>query len=173
VTGPVFAPGKIIAVLNAHRVEYVVVGGFAAQVYGARRPTRDIDVVPRTTRENLARLVAALRELHAGIRGDDLPDGLPFDTDPAALNGQKMLNLRTPFGDVDLTFTPAAFPGGYDDLAPRAHAFAVGDVVMHFADLADVIASKEAAGRPKDTVALPELYRLQAQARPGISRPEL
>jgi hypothetical protein len=162
VTGPVFAPGKIIAVLNAHRVEYVVVGGFAAQVYGARRPTRDIDVVPRTT-----------RELHAGIRGDDLPDGLPFDTDPAALNGQKMLNLRTPFGDVDLTFTPAAFPGGYDDLAPRAHAFAVGDVVMHFADLADVIASKEAAGRPKDTVALPELYRLQAQARPGISRPEL
>lgn len=92
---PGFDPAKIIAVLDAHHVEYVVVGGFTAQAYGARRPTRDIDVVPRTSTQNLQRLIAALKELRAGIRVDDLPDGLPFDTDPDALAGHAMLNLRT------------------------------------------------------------------------------
>lgn len=164
-SGPSFDPQKITSVLDAHRVEYVVVGGFAAQVYGAARPTRDIDVVPRTTTGNLRRLVAALKELRAGIRVDELPDGVPFDTDSDALRGQKMLNLRTRYGDLDLTFTPAAFPHGYDDLAARAQRFAVGDVVVRVAALADVIASKEAAGRPKDTMALPELYRLHAAMR--------
>jgi hypothetical protein len=165
VSDPGFDPAKIIAVLDAHHVEYVVVGGFAAQAYGARRPTRDIDVVPRTSTQNLQRLIAALKELRAGIRVDDLPDGLPFDTDPDALAGHAMLNLRTPFGDVDLTFTPAAFPRGYDELAPRARTFTVGTLTVRFADLGDVIASKEAAGRPKDTAALPELYQLQAAQR--------
>lgn len=178
--GSSFDPQKITSILDAHRVEYLVIGGFAAQAYGAKRPTRDIDVVPRTTSENLTRLVAALKELHAGIRVDGVPDGVAFDTDPAALRTQKMLNLRTPYGDLDLTFVPAAFPNGYDDLAARAHRFAVGDVVIQVADLADVITSKEAAARPKDTLALPELYQLlqaaghSAQARrppepPGIS----
>jgi len=49
-------------------------------VHGAVRPTKDIDVAPATTTENLTRLVAALRELNAGIRVDEMLEGLPFDT---------------------------------------------------------------------------------------------
>ncbi len=49
----------MLAVLDRHHVEYVVVGGFAANVHGAVRPTKDIDVAPATTTENLARLAAA------------------------------------------------------------------------------------------------------------------
>lgn len=144
----------------------MVVGGYAAQTYGATRVTEDIDVVPRTTHDNLTRLAAALKELHAGIRVDESPEGLPFDTDAAALLGQKMLNLRTPHGNLDLTFTPAAFPNGYDDLSPRAHEFMLGSVVVRFADLADVITSKETAGRPKDADALPELYDIARRQPP-------
>jgi hypothetical protein len=109
--------------------------------------------------------VRELNELHAGIRVNDLPEGLPFDTDADALLTQKMLNLRTPHGDLDLTFTPAAFPNGYDDLYPRAREFLLGGVVVRFADLDDVIAGKEAAGRQKDAAALPELYEI-ARRRP-------
>jgi hypothetical protein len=72
----------MLAVLDRHHVDYVVVGGFAANVHGAVRPTKDIDVAPATTMENLTRLAAALRELKAGIRVDELPEGLPFDTTP-------------------------------------------------------------------------------------------
>jgi hypothetical protein len=42
------------------------------------RPTQDVDVAPATTVENLTRLTAALRELDAKIRVDELPDGLPL-----------------------------------------------------------------------------------------------
>ena len=122
-TGPVFNPRALLAALDHHEVEYVVVGGYAANLHGAVRPTKDIDVAPATTTENLMRLVAALRELNAGIRVDELPDGLPFDTSAEALKGMTMLNLRTSFGDLDLTFSPAGFPGGYADLIGRAGEF--------------------------------------------------
>jgi len=51
----------------------------AARQYGARRSTYDIDIAPSMELGNLQRLSAALRELGAGIRVDDLPDGLPSD----------------------------------------------------------------------------------------------
>jgi len=107
-----------------------VVGGFAANVYGAVRPTKDIDVAPATTTQNLTRLAAALRELKAGIRVDEMPKGLPFDTSAEALKGMRMLNLRSEFGDLDLTFSLAGFPGGYADLIGRAgeHLFDRTDV---------------------------------------------
>src|ERR1700682_1017617 len=90
-----FDPQRVVEVLNRHQVEYVLVGGYAAQLYGARRPTYDIDITPSTTLENLHRLSAALRELGAGIRVDDLAEGLPFDCSAESLRGTQILNLRT------------------------------------------------------------------------------
>lgn len=45
---PAFDAAHIIATLNRHNVEYVIVGGYAANIYGAVRPTQDIDVTPKT-----------------------------------------------------------------------------------------------------------------------------
>jgi transcriptional regulator with XRE-family HTH domain len=56
VTG--FDPRRIVKVLNRHHVEYVLVGSYAAQLYGARRPTYDVDITPSTSQENLQRLAA-------------------------------------------------------------------------------------------------------------------
>jgi hypothetical protein len=98
-----FDPRRIVEVLDRHDVEYVVVGGYAAQLYGSRRPTSDIDITPSTTQDNLERLSAALRELHAAIRVDDQPEGLPFNCTGESLRGMHLLNLRTAAGDLDLT----------------------------------------------------------------------
>lgn len=96
-----------------------------------------------------------------------MPDGLPFSTSAEALAGQRMLNLQTTYGELDLTIRPAAFEGGYDELAPRALRRSVGNVQVRIAALADVIRSKETAGRRKDQEALPELYQLAgAPAQP-------
>ncbi|MDP9092559.1 MAG: hypothetical protein M3N95_06335 [Actinomycetota bacterium] len=161
-TSPELDAHRIFDVLDRHHVDYVVLGGYAAQLYGARRPTTDVDVAPATTEDNLTRLVAALRELQAGIRVNDVPDGLPFDTSADALRGMKMLNLRTPHGDMDLTFSPAGFPAGYDDLIGHARPHLVDGVTVQVAALNDIITSKTAAGRQKDLQALPELRRLAA-----------
>lgn len=163
-TEPDFDPAAILAALDRHHVDYVLVGGYAANLHGAVRPTRDIDVTPATTADNLARLVAAMRDLQAGIRVDELPDGLPFDTSAEALRGVNMLNLRTVHGDLDLTFKLAGFPAGYDDLIGQASRHLVAGITVQVAALEDIISSKTEAGRQKDLLALPELRRLAADA---------
>lgn len=161
--GQQFDPVPLLAVLEWHRVEYVVVGGYAAVIYGATRPTEDIDITPATTEENLARLAAALEELGARIRTDVVPEGMPFSASAESLRGVRMLNLRTAHGMLDLTFTPAG-TSGFDDLRRSATLRSVGGVRVRVAALEDIIRSKEAAGRRKDQAALPELYELAGRA---------
>lgn len=156
----VFDAEPILAVLDRHGVEYVIVGGYAARMHGSTRPTRDVDVTPATTRENLDRLAAALQELDARIRTDAVPEGLAFSTSAEALVGHRMLNLQTRHGELDLTIRPAGFEGGYDELVARSIHRSIGQIRVRVAALADVIRSKEIAARDKDIRALPELYRL-------------
>jgi hypothetical protein len=160
-----FDPRRIVKVLDRHHVEYVLVGGYAAQLYGARRPTYDIDITPSTTRENLDRPSAALRELSAGIRVDDQPEGLPFDCTGESLRGMQLLNLRTAAGDLDLTFVPAGFPNGYEGLLPGAQRRSIGGITVTVAGLDDVIKSKTAAARAKDLEVLPELINIAKRDR--------
>jgi hypothetical protein len=150
----------IISILNKHGVQYVVIGAFAAISQRAPIPaTRDIDFTPDMDRLNLDRLSAALKELGARIRTDTVPGGLAFDHDGASLADAIVWNLICPAGEFDLSFRPAAFAGGFADLAPKAHRMSVDGIEVLVADLEDVIRSKEAAGRPKDIRVLPTLYR--------------
>ncbi len=84
---------------------------------------------------------------------------MPFDT--GLLESGSIWTLVTRFGDLDLVVTPDG-TAGYPDLIRDADALrvAVGpDLVVEVASLADVIRSKEAAGREKDRAALPMLRR--------------
>jgi hypothetical protein len=63
---------------------------------------------------------------------------LPFDTSAESLRGMQMLNLRTPQGDLDLTFAPAGFSDGYDGLLPGAQPHSIGHVVVQVANLDDL-----------------------------------
>jgi hypothetical protein len=155
----------MLAVLAAHRVRYVLVGGMAAALHGSEHVTFDVDITPELARENLDRLSAALTELGARIRTDAVPDGLPFEHSGESLGRSNVWNLVTEFGDLDLTMLPAG-TDGYDDLARDAIRISLTGVEVAVASLADVIRSKEAAGRPKDHLALPNLRRaLEAEQR--------
>ena len=127
--------------------------------------TRDIDFTPDASQENLARLSRALTDLGARIRTEAVPDGLPFSHDAASLAGAEVWNLVCADGEFDISFHPSGFAGGYAQLAVNAHHVRVGDVEVVVADLADVIRSKESAGRPKDLRVLPLLYRHLAGRR--------
>ena len=150
----------ILVVLNRHEVEYLVIGAFAAIAQGAPLDaTHDVDLTPRRSVENLGRLSEALTDLAARIRVDDLDEGLAFSHDAASLARSDMLNLTCPAGDFDLVFAPAAAPGGYEDLVSHSVAIRVGSEDVRAASLADVLRSKEEAGRDKDLRALAILRR--------------
>jgi hypothetical protein len=114
-----FNPEALLQALDRHGVTFVLIGGYAAQLHGARRPTVDLDVTPERTSENLGRLAAALQDIGARIRVDGLVDGLPFSADAASLSGMEILNLTTRHGDLDIALTPAG-TRGFTDLAEHA-----------------------------------------------------
>jgi predicted nucleotidyltransferase len=155
---------SILRVLTDHGVAFILVGGFAATLHGSPLLTRDVDIVPERTTDNLARLSAALTELEARIRVDAEPAGFPFDHDAASLAGVTVLNLRTRYGDLDLTFTPSGTTG-YPDLRRDAIELTLAGTHVLVASLADVIRSKAAANRDKDRRALPVLRELLARQR--------
>jgi len=160
VTGT-FDPERVFAVLQRHDVEFVLIGGLAAVAHGSPLPTTDVDVTPDRRPENLDRLASALRELGARIRTSD-PEGVVFPVDGAFLAAQpRMLNLTTDAGDVDLTFVPAGFEGGFDELSVESDPVELVDgVIVRVAKLRAIIRSKEAADREKDRRALPYLRAL-------------
>jgi hypothetical protein len=100
------------------------------------------------------------------MRTGDVPGGLDFDCSGTFLHNfprDSILNLTTSAGDLDLTFQPSG-TRGYADLRRDAIEIEVADgVCILVASLADVIRSKEAAGREKDRLVLPRLRRLLNQ----------
>lgn len=149
-----FDPFALLRVLRRHRVEFLVIGGIAAIAQGYPLTTRDLDITPSRTPDNLDRLAAALAELHAKLRLAD-GDELAFPFDGRFLAGAEIWTLATARGDLDVVFTPAG-TRGYEDLRRAAVELDLEGPVL-VASLADVIRSKEAAGRPKDQAQLPAL----------------
>lgn len=152
---------RIAAVLAQHRVDYVLVGGVAAQLHGARRPTHDVDICPSYDPANLARLAAALRELGAVFRGE--LDALPPVTG-ASLSRMATGHWRTTSGDLDVLLGLTAEDGlaQFPRLSRTAVVRQVGELTILVAGLAELIAAKRTAGRARDGAALAELSGLHA-----------
>lgn len=156
-----FDPVALLRLLEGHRVEFIVVGGIAARLRGAPLVTQDVDITPSTDRTNLERLAAALRDLDARLRTATEPDGVAFPFDPALLESASVWTLTTKHGDLDLVVSPAGTQG-FRDLIMDADRLKVAvdpELLVNVASLADVIRSKEAAGRDKDRAALPLLRK--------------
>jgi hypothetical protein len=168
VSRPALRAEHLLAALNRHHVEYVVIDAFAAIAQGAPiDATYDVDFTPRRSPENLHRLSAALDDLDARIRVDALEEGFVFSHDAESLGGMQMLNLTCAAGDFDLVFTPAAAPSGYDDLVGRSVAIRIGNEGAYAASLEDIIRWKTEAGREKDIRTLPVLRQFVRDHRNG------
>lgn len=142
-------PEQLITTLARHQVRYVLIGAVAARLQGFPRATADADITPATDGANLERLAAALRELHAKVYTESVPEGLPFDCTAASLRRASLWNLVTDAGRLDVAFTPSG-TDGYADLIRDAVRFDVFGETLMAASLADIVRSKEAAGRPQD-----------------------
>lgn len=151
-----FSPQEIFAALSRHGVDYVTIGGFAANAHGSRRLTLDVDIVPAPDEANYERLAAALDELGApesavdsGFRDLDPRDS--FD-----LARARILKLPTAAGDLDLLNGALGAPP-YEDLRKRSVEVEVRGTPVRIASLDDLIAMKRASGRPQDLRDIAEL----------------
>lgn len=156
---PELAPERMLGVLADHDVRFVLVGGFAAVIHGSPHLTTDVDIVPERSEANLGRLSAALDAMHARVWTADEPEGMAFRHDAGSLSAATVWNLVTDHGRLDLTFVPSGTEG-FEDLERDAIHLTVLGVEVDVASLADVIRSKEAAGREKDRLVLPVLRRI-------------
>ena len=151
-----FSPQEIFAALHRHGVDYVTIGGIAANAHGSRRLTLDVDVVPAPEVANYERLVAALDEL--GVP-DSAVDSEFRDLEPRDsfdLARARILKLPTVAGDLDLLNGAVGAPP-YEDLRKRSVEVEVRGTPVRIASLDDLIAMKRASGRPQDLRDIAEL----------------
>jgi hypothetical protein len=70
---------EFVALLNAHDVRFMVVGGYAVAFHGHPRYTKDLDLWVEREPENASRLIAALQEFGFGSVGLKTGDFLEPD----------------------------------------------------------------------------------------------
>ncbi len=147
---------ELLKILVRHKVDFIVCGGIAAILHGAPLMTADLDAVYEPSEDNCRRLLAATAELKAT---DFDVTGRHIVPDLDKLRKLRLHLLNTSHGRLDLL---RELGGGahYDSLVDRCQTIEIDDLQILVLDLEAIIESKEAAGRPKDKVALPFLRAL-------------
>lgn len=145
---------KILEVLVDHGVDFVVIGATAAILQGAPiSATLDLDVTAATTKRNLQRLAAALRDLDASLRLPDPDEHVEMLLDARMLETLSVVTLMTRFGPFDVLFAPSGSPA-YAELKANAVEVAPFGLLVRVASIEDLISMKRAAGREKDAAHL-------------------
>jgi predicted nucleotidyltransferase len=150
---------RFCAVLAAHGVEFIVVGGQAEALMGSPRVTYDVDLCYRRTADNLERLARALGTLNLTLRG--APADLKFRLDAQALALGQNYTFEVD-GEYPLDFLGYLEPiGTYDDLVPHAETMVIGGRPVQVIGLDDLIRIKRHINRPKDRQSLLQLEAIK------------
>jgi hypothetical protein len=158
--------------LTQAQVDFVVVGGISAVLQGVSIVTIDLDICYSRSPSNITRLAQALAPLRPRLRG--LPPDLPFTFDERALLFGTNFTLEVGDESLDLLGEMSGI-GGYDQIFPQVEEVVIEGVPVKVLALPQLIATKEAAGRPKDLAVLPLLKAAwefkQHQSRPPSEPP--
>lgn len=130
-------------------------------LHGSAHATFDLDICYNRGRANLKRIVAALAPYHPRPRG--LPENLPFIWNEQTLQSGTNFTFATDIGDIDLLGEVTGV-GSYPDALAASVVMRFYGVECRVLTLDSLIASKSAAGRTKDLLALPELEALREVA---------
>jgi len=159
----------LLRVLADHKIDFVVVGGYAVAAHGHVRATKDIDICPDPAEGNLRRLAAALAELEAESIGlGEFTAGGEFDL-AADFEGLRMgdnWTLMTKHGRLDVMQHLAGLGedgGGWKELAPHAVKRAFLGLECLFCSYEDLLRMKQSAGRPQDAIDVESLRAARSE----------
>lgn len=158
-TEKIFRPEQARVIADAfgkHGVDYLFIGKGGAILLGYPGTTQDVDLFPRKSRDNGRRIVAALTEIGFSLSEADRAE---------ILDGKDFVQMSAGPFDVDLVFAPDGIES-YDEAARKAVLVENFPVMS----IADIIASKRAAGRKRDLVELDlldEFRKAYEASQPG------
>lgn len=142
---------RIVASLNDHGVDFMIVGGYAVIFHGHVRATKDLDILIRRTPENARRTVAALEKI-----GFECPE-----LKPELFLAGKGITFGEPPLRVDVL---GAIKGvDFDAAWPRRQTSRFGPHEASYIGLQDLIANKESVARPQDLADAQKLRLVQAK----------
>jgi predicted nucleotidyltransferase len=137
---------EFLRLLNVHKVEYLLIGGYAVNYYGYPRATADLDVWLAMQPANAERMVAALKEF-----GFDLPDLSP----ELFLRPAQIIRLGVPPVRIEIATTISGVD--FAECYTRRVEDTLDGVPVHVIGLDDLKRNKQAAGRHQDLADLEHL----------------
>ena len=136
----------LLALFNAHGVEYVIVGGYALAQYGAPRFTGDIELLVKADAENAKNTLAALDAFGFASLGLTVE---VFDSADQFVQ----LGFAPQRIDVTTSITGVTWEEVHAGRVPGLY----GDVPVSFIGRAQLVANKRASGTEQDLADLEAL----------------
>jgi hypothetical protein len=136
---------RLARALRAAKLEAIVIGNSASMLNGAPVTTQDIDLLIRDTKPNRRKLARFAEQI-----GGSAPMPVSELSKVQWIEGRLAVPVEIHYDRISGGLT-------FSSLRSRAQIVVVGGEKLVVASLADVIRSKQAAGRPKDRAVLPIL----------------
>ncbi len=130
---------ELLALFNAHRVKYMIVGAYALGFHGAPRYTGDLDLLVKPDPENARKILRVLQEFGFGSLDITVED---FTTK------ERVVQLGVPPVRVDLLTSITGIE--WEQAVSHRISGTFGDVPTFFIGLDDFVLNKKACGRHKD-----------------------
>jgi hypothetical protein len=141
---------EFLALLNAEKVDYILVGGWALALHGCPRYTGDMDIWIRPTLENAESVIRALRQF--GFKAKDF--------DPQAFTEEENI-FRFGFPPMQVDIINAIAGVDFDSCSENVVKVQVGDVSINVIGVDDFKKNKLASGRPKDIADAESVTRIK------------
>jgi len=130
---------ELLALLNAHKVDYIIVGAYALAFHGAPRFTGDIDIFVKPVPKNSECILAALKEF--GFGSLDLAKA-DFEA------SDKVVQLGVAPVRVDLITSLTGV--SWDEAFSGKIKGTYGDIPVYYLGRKELICNKTALGRKRD-----------------------
>ena len=155
---------ELFAALTRNAVDFVVIGGVAAQLNQLPMPaTVDLDITPSRTPENLTRLAKVFDEIDAALATAG-EFGTWFPRHPISNWAQyDMIHLVTKFGLLDLVFAPEGSEDGFNEIIRESQKLQLGEQSVRVISVDTWERLKTATKRDKDIYHLLLLARHREQ----------
>ena len=137
-----------IGLLNARRVKYLIVGGYAVAFHGYPRATGDLGVFIKCSRRNAAAMVEVFRRF--GFTDDKMGPEFFMDKGEVVRLGREPLKLEILNDISGVTFA---------ECYRRRVRARIEGLHINFIDLPELIRNKRATGRDKDKLDVRNLKR--------------
>ena len=154
---------KIVELLQKHKVEFILVGGYALASHGYTRMTVDIDISVNPSLENSPKWILALSELPDGVTKELIGEVDPFDGDykhAIRINDEFTIDIMPSVSGVD-----------FQTLKNHVDNVQIGKINMPILSLEGLLLTKQNSIRPKDMADV-DMIKKMVEAKATEEQPD-